>query len=269
VTMAASANPAFGAATASWNNIWTTLNDKVTYDTNVKYFNDMLKDKTNTNYYRTTTSGKLRTYFFPRGGTTPATDTLYSALGEVNCATKTGPGYGTSGGKTIIRVSAYFWTSLRVYIATRLAAMQKAGCEIQVIYPSDTIAAGVPKRLLAAGIPTYNTRIDIGGSKDPDLYVHSKYISINGNYAGKNHYVVFTGSPNFTGNSLRQSNENMVRILDDKATTLAFENNFATMRDTASEKVTAAGVQSMHAKSATSAASAKALDRAADPFEDE
>jgi hypothetical protein len=268
VTMAASANPAFGAATASWNNIWTTLNDKVTYDTNVKYFNDMLKDKTNTNYYRTTTSGNLRTYFFPRGGTTSKTDTLYNALGDVDCTKKPAAGYG-SGGKTVIRVSAYFWTSLRSYIATRLATMKKAGCDIQVIYPADTVAASVPKRLLAAGIPTYNTRIDINNDGNVDLYVHSKYISINGIYAGKNHHVVFTGAPNFTNNSLRQSNENLVRILDDTATTIAFQNNFVTMRDTASERVTAAGVKSMHADDAGSAAEQKALDTAPDPFEDE
>ena len=264
VTMAASANPAYGAATASWNNIWTTLNDKVTYDSNVKYFNDMKKDKTNTNYYRTTTSGNLTTYFFPRGGKTPATDTLYTELGQINCATRTAAGYGTADGRTIVRVSAYFWTSLRAYIATRLAAMQRAGCDVQVIYPADTIDKAVPKALLGAGIPTWNTRIDINGDKQVDLYVHSKYVSINGIYRGKNDKVVFTGAPNFTNNSLRQSNENMVRIYDD-ATTMAFQNNFAVMRDTASEPVTKASAKAMHADSVDGATEAKRQDTAPDP----
>lgn len=266
VTMAASANPAYGAATASWNNIWTTLNDKVTYDSNVKYFNDMKKDKTNTHYYRTTTSGNLRTYFFPRAGSTPNSDTLYVELGKVDCTQRTATGYGTSDThKTVIRVSAYFWTHLRAYIATRLAGMQRAGCEIQVVYPADTIDKVVTTALLGAGIPTYNTRIDVTGDGLVDLYVHSKYISINGNYAGTNHWVVFTGAPNFTNNSLRQSNENMVRILDDQATTLAFERNFDTMRDTASQRVTAAGAKALHADSVHTEAEAKAQDTAPDP----
>ena len=43
--------------------------------------------------------------------------------------------------------------------------------------------------------------------------IHSKYLIINGVYGSANNVkVVFTGSPNFSGNSLRQSNETGLKV---------------------------------------------------------
>ncbi len=68
VTMISSANPAFGSAISSWNNNCTRMiGDVATYESNRKYFNDMAKDKTNTNYYRATTSGPGTNLLLPEG----------------------------------------------------------------------------------------------------------------------------------------------------------------------------------------------------------
>jgi phosphatidylserine/phosphatidylglycerophosphate/cardiolipin synthase-like enzyme len=76
--MTSSANPAETGISRSWNNTYTTVNDKTIYDANVDNFNDMLPDKTNTDYSHTVASGVHKEYFFPRAGSTKKSDTLYN-----------------------------------------------------------------------------------------------------------------------------------------------------------------------------------------------
>ncbi len=87
VSMNSSANPAETGVSKSWNNTYTTVGDKTLYDANVDNFNDMLPDKTNTNYYHTVESGHLKEYFFPRAGSTKSSDTLYNIFNDVSCPT--------------------------------------------------------------------------------------------------------------------------------------------------------------------------------------
>ena len=85
VSMNSSANPAETGVSKSWNNTYTTVGDKTLYDANVDNFNDMLPDKTNTNYYHTVESPPYKEYFFPRAGSTKNSDTLYNILNDVSC----------------------------------------------------------------------------------------------------------------------------------------------------------------------------------------
>jgi len=160
----------------------------------------MLPDKTNTDYYHTVESGNLKEYFFPRAGSTKNSDTLYNILNDVSCPSS-------------IKLSTYFWTSARLYLADKLADLQKKGCSVEVIYPDgsggqDTIYPEVTAALLNGDIPTYNTRPRTGG-----LYVHNKVILINGTYQGvPGQKIVYATSQNLTMTSLRESNEVMLRI---------------------------------------------------------
>jgi phosphatidylserine/phosphatidylglycerophosphate/cardiolipin synthase-like enzyme len=201
VSMNSSANPAETGVSRSWNNTYTTVGDKTIYDANVDNFNDMLPDKTNTDYYHTVGSGKLKEYFFPRAGSTKTSDTLYNILNDVRCPSS-------------IKLTTYFWTSARLYLADKLAALQKAGCSVEVIYPDgsgnqDTIYPEVTAALLKGNITTYNTRPFNGLG----LYVHNKVILIDGTYQGvPNQKIVYATSQNLTMTSLRESNEVMLRI---------------------------------------------------------
>jgi phosphatidylserine/phosphatidylglycerophosphate/cardiolipin synthase-like enzyme len=207
VSMNSSANPAETGVSKSWNNTYTTVGDKTLYDANVDNFNDMLPDKTNTDYYHTVESGNLKEYFFPRAGSTKTSDTLYNILNDVSCSD-------SSGRKTEVRVTTYFWTSARLYLANKLVDLKEAGCRVEVIYPDgsgnqDTIYPQVTSALLKGNIPTYNTR-QVGG-----LYVHNKLILINGVYQGvAGQKLVYATSQNLTMTSLRESNEVMLRIPD-------------------------------------------------------
>ena len=206
VSMNSSANPAETGVSKSWNNTYTTVGDKTLYDANVDNFNDMLPDKTNTNYYHTVESPPYKEYFFPRAGSTKSSDTLYNILNDVSCP--------TSGPKTEVRLTTYFWTSARVYLANKLADLKRQGCIVEVIYPDgsgsqDTIYTEVTNALLKGNIPTYNTRRVDG------LYVHNKLILINGTYQGvASQKIVYATSQNLTMTSLRESNEVMLRIPD-------------------------------------------------------
>ncbi len=212
VSMISSANPAWSGGTQAWNNIYTVVGDQTLYDANVANFRDMLRDKTDTYYYRTVSSGPYKEYMFPRNGKTRYSDTLYNVLREVKC-TGAAPGYGDAQGRTVVRIAAYKWTALRVNVAQQVTALKKAGCNVEVIYSADTVDKEIAYELFKQRIPVYNGRLDRDSDGVLDLYIHSKYILINGVYgASTNVKAIYTGSQNFSSNSLRQSNETMLRV---------------------------------------------------------
>ena len=221
VSMISSANPAETGISKSWNNTYTIANNKAIYDANVDNFNDMLPDKTNTDYYHTvssspcqpsgTSAATCKLYYFPRAGSTRSSDTIYNVLSDVTC-TGAANGYGVDG-KTQIKIAAYQWTSLRLHIAQKLTELKGKGCNIEVIYPADKVDAEVTAELRKKNIPVYNGRIDRDGDGVKELYPHSKYLLINGVYQGDSSFKgVYTASQNFTNNSLRESNEVLLRI---------------------------------------------------------
>jgi HKD family nuclease len=221
VVMNSSANPAVTGISKSWNNTYTTVGDKTIYDANVDNFNDMLPDKTNIDYYHTVESGPYPTkeYFFPRAGSTKKSDTLYNILNDVSCPSS-------------IKLTTYFWTSARLYLAEKLTALKKAGCSVEVIYPDgsgnqDTIYPEVTAELRNGAIATFNTRPKDGLG----LYIHNKVILIDGTYQGvANQKIVYTTSQNLTMTSLRESNEVMLRIPNPDVY-LAYLRNYVDIRD--------------------------------------
>ena len=196
VTMISSANPAFGSAISSWNNNYTMIGDVPTYQSNMKYFDDMAKDRDQHQLLPGHDQRPGATYFFPRAGTTSKSDNIYTALNSVKCRGAS-RGYGNAKRRTIIRISSWEWTSLRANIAKKLALLAGQGCDIQVIYSRDRVQAPVPATLLTKKIPTFDSRVDLNGDLAPDLYAHSKYLLINGILGADTHAkIVYTGSAN-------------------------------------------------------------------------
>jgi phosphatidylserine/phosphatidylglycerophosphate/cardiolipin synthase-like enzyme len=255
VSMNSSANPAETGISKSWNNTYTTVGDKTLYDANVDNFNDMLPDKTNTDYYHTVESGNLKEYFFPRAGSTKKSDTLYNILNDVSCP-------------STIKLTTYFWTSARLYLAEKLTALQKAGCRVEVIYPDgsgdqNTVYAAVTAELRDGGIPTWNTRPVAG------LYVHNKVILIDGTYQGvAGQKIVYATSQNLTMTSLRKSNEVMLRIPIPSVYN-AYSGNFDEIKRHSKQIIpTAAAQTTAGVDSATETPSGKApKDNSPDPDE--
>jgi hypothetical protein len=251
VSMNSSANPAETGVSKSWNNTYTTVGDKTLYDANVDNFNDMLPDKTNTNYYHTVDSPPYKEYFFPRAGSTKTSDTLYNILNDVSCP-------------STIRLTTYFWTSARLYLAQKLSALKKAGCKVEVIYPDgpgtqDTVYPEVTAELRSGAIDTWNTRPNKG------FYVHNKVILIDGTYQGVGgQKLVYATSQNLTLTSLRESNEVMLRIPNNPTATayLAYLNNFQQIKSQSVQIISSAAKATAKTTAGVDSASEKRSSKA-------
>ena len=238
VSMISSANPYTGNTSLSWNNNHVIVADKVIYDSLNRYFLDMIKDKSNRKYHRTTTSGKYKIFLYPQTPKKPNDIVWMNALNQVTC--KTTRGYGTSNGRTLIRVANWGWSSPRIDVAKRLVQLQAQGCNVQVMVNRGRITKPVLKTLLTktkrGQMPVYDAWYDGDGDGFARLYVHHKMMTINGRMAGKDVKITWTGSQNFTGPGTLTNTDLVLRIVDPKVTA-AYEKNFAYIRGKATKRM--------------------------------
>jgi phosphatidylserine/phosphatidylglycerophosphate/cardiolipin synthase-like enzyme len=201
VLVQSSANLTNSNAERYWNNAVTLVGNTAVYNAYVNYFNDLAAQVKNNNYYRTTSSGNAKAYFFPRAGTNSSTDTIYNMLDEnVTCEGNTT--VGTESGRTIIRIGMWYFS--RNGIAQKLRELANQKCWVDVVYT--TMDADV--RSILSG----HSRIKLYQISG-DYIVHSKYMLIEGTYAGqRNSKWVVTGSHNYTNAALRENDEAMLRI---------------------------------------------------------
>lgn len=201
VLVQSSANLTGDNAERYWNNAVTLVGNTAVYNSYVDYFNDLAAQVKNNDYYRSTSSGNAKSYFFPRAGSGASTDTVYNMLDEnVSCEGNTS--VGTETGRTIIRIGMWYFS--RNPIANKLRELADRKCWVDVVYT--TMDADVRSILDGhARIKLYR----ISG----DRIVHSKYLLIEGTYAGQRDTKwVVTGSHNYTNAALRENDEAMLRI---------------------------------------------------------
>lgn len=226
VVTVSSANPTNGQAVTGWNDAYTMVGNETMYDSYKQYFEDLTAGSTDNvqgtgsvNYYRTTTSGSLKAYFFPRSGSGASADTVYGILSNVSCS-GAAAGYGTAGHHTVIKVAMFQWTKYRLRLATKLWSLDDAGCSVEIIYTGSETDPEVIEALSKPGGrnggPTlHNASKDINGDGQVDYYVHDKYLTVDGNYAGNTRTkAVFTGSANFANNALHYNNEILLKVQD-------------------------------------------------------
>jgi phosphatidylserine/phosphatidylglycerophosphate/cardiolipin synthase-like enzyme len=204
VSMVGSANPDKGNTYNSWNNLHT-MTDKRIYASLSGYFFNLLKDKTDLNYYRTYTSGMYKLFYFPRR----TGITYLSVLKNVGCR------YG-SGGRTAIRIGMWGWTAPRVDIARQLNTLQARGCRVEVVLnkarTSRTVFAALLKSTPNGRIKIYDAWYDGNDNGVAGLYIHNKVVAINGVWFGRREKVVYTGSQNFSEEGNRVNDELILQI---------------------------------------------------------
>ncbi len=240
VTMVSSANLYTGNTFSSWNNNHTIVGDAKLYNSLTQYFFDMIKDKDNYNYYRTTTSGKYKLYLFPRAPK-PGVNTIaiLDVLNHVRC-NGVARGYGRNG-RTVIRVAMWGWSGARLDIARKLWELHNRGCRVEVLYNSGRTGGSVVRALLKRSprygvIPLYNCWVDRNNNGLGELYMHHKLLTVNGIWFAKNAKVVYTGSQNFTGPGTTANNDILFRIIDN-ATHNAYMKNLNYIRDRHTRRV--------------------------------
>ncbi|MBU4250926.1 MAG: hypothetical protein KKB93_07520 [Actinobacteria bacterium] len=220
VSMLSSGNFTATQMWSGWNNVYTAVKDKTTYDFLNNRFNEMVKDSSGNDYaVKASYAAPTKvTYFFPRGVKNPRsskqtvtskTDPYAHFLDKIKC-TGMAAGYGNSKRRTEVLVSMYQWTSARLYLARRLKALKNRGCDVRVLMSAgewDLEVMPILRRKSRYG------NIPIRNGDRGDNFIHSKFIIVNGRVgANTKAKMVWTGSGNFTKSSLRFSNETSILI---------------------------------------------------------
>jgi hypothetical protein len=125
------------------------------------------------------------------------------------------------GGPTQVRVAASIWYKSKLDAARKVAGLNRRGCDVQVLFNTDWVSPEVMDFLLDRGVPTRVQSLRRGEDAN-----HSKFIAIKGSHYGKQVSTVYSGSLNLSTYSIRRSDNNMVRIVDNDTTFTAYRKRF-------------------------------------------
>lgn len=186
-----------------WNNAYTIVGNTALYTAYVSYFNDLASMKKNADYYRSGEAGDVKYYFFPQ----QTGDVVVDILENVSCADG-----------SVVSVSAF--ALQRDEVVAALVSLGQQGCTVRIVYnESNDVAKLAGKK---------NVQLRQLQSSDGYL-VHSKYLLIEGTYAGHTDTKwTFTGSHNLDFSSLRENDEALLR-LEGAAPYNAYLHNFTSM----------------------------------------
>ncbi|GAA2425049.1 phospholipase D-like domain-containing protein [Streptomyces macrosporus] len=196
-----------------WNNAYTVVGNTDLYSAYVAYFNDLAAMQKDGDYFRQGKVGAAKYYFFPQA----TGDLVVDVLDNVTCTGNTS--VGSDSHKTVIRVGAF--ALHRDAVARKLRALADQDCWVEVVYADSN----------DVGIMQGHPRLKLYRLNTADGYlVHSKYLTIEGNYAGHpDTKWTFTGSHNLDHSSLRENDEALLR-LEGAAPHDAYRRNFLDMR---------------------------------------
>ncbi|WP_345042771.1 phospholipase D-like domain-containing protein [Streptomyces sannanensis] len=226
VVIQASANQTSANTQKYFNNAYTVVGNTALYTAYVGYFNDLAAQVKNSNYYKTGYADSLKYYFFPQG----SGDVMADFVNNVSCTGNSTVGT-ANGHKSIIRVAASMFFN-RPAVRDALVARANEGCSVQIVY-AEADASYVSTLKRHANI-TLKQLYDLNTDGTVKYQVHSKYLLVEGNYAGHpDTYWTFMGSHNLDLSSLRENDEALLRI-DGATAHNAYAANFATLLANAS-----------------------------------
>jgi hypothetical protein len=237
--------------TKGYNNALILTGHNAIFSAYEGYFADMAATRANNNYYDTgrppVTEGDAKIHFYPRATSAsnqyrdPSEDTMYTVLDHIACFGNTTVGTADNH-RTIIRVNQHIFS--RPYLAAKLVELDAAGCYVEVVqnYAPDgdpnkvSLAEESLKSLLARTSSAYNGVVVRYYCDSDPVWTHSKYLMVEGKYYGvPDRRIVWTGSANWSTNSLRQSDETVLQ-LEDAAVFAQYLADFRAARDNAAHQ---------------------------------
>lgn len=237
--------------TKGYNNALILTGRNAVFSAYEGYFADMAAARADNNYYDTgrppVTDGDAKIHFFPRASTAsnqyrdPSEDTMYTVLDHIDCFGNTTVGT-SDNHRTIIRVNQHIVS--RPYLAARLVELDAAGCYVEVVqnYVPDGDSAKVSlaeeslRDLLARTTSAYNGVVVRYYCDADTVWTHSKYLMVEGKYYGvPDRRILWTGSANWSTNSLRQSDETVLQV-EDPAVFGQYLTDFRAARDNAAHQ---------------------------------
>ncbi|WP_308368752.1 phospholipase D-like domain-containing protein [Streptomyces sp. ISL-36] len=221
-----------------WNDAMTVAGNKALFDAYTAYFADQAGAAVGevakvSDYAHDTQAGVAKVYFFPRSTTDVVVNVLKTVAqpieGQEACHGND-PGFGTSDGRTKIRIAQGHIT--RPAVAEELWNLANAGCYVEVVYrkldnpPSTAVAGWLTKPTAKGRIALHQLYNDERGGTG----THTKYLLVEGTYlGGKNKKIVFTGSHTYTLTALKYNDETMLKY-EDSAVFDAYVRNFEAQR---------------------------------------
>ena len=205
VVMVGSNNMTRNNAVNQWSDIYTVVGDPALFFTYAGVFDQMKRDVPQTTPYIQAEINGYGPQFYPRPETTQLDDPIYLALSQVTCL-GAAEGYGelvtlpdgTTQWVSRIRISHHAWNGDRGrYLALKVAALKRAGCDVRVIYGVGI--GGVVKNILTrAAVPMSSGTVK-------GVRTHQKVFTVSGVYAGNPaSTVVWNGSHNWSNGALRR-----------------------------------------------------------------
>ncbi len=216
VVMVGSDNITRHNAEDQWSDLYTVVANRPLYWTYSGVFDEMKWDRAVSEAYLDTTIDGYGVQIYPRPDTTEATDPLTEALSKVDCNqadpvdnSQVRDEYGNPV-VTDLRISQHAWNGTRgKYLARQVAALERSGCQVQVIYG---VGMGAAVRSILA-----DNGVTLNPGTVKGVRTHQKTLLVSGIYDGDpNAHVVFTGSHNWSNGALRRD-ETIFRINDEQA----------------------------------------------------
>lgn len=216
VVMISSSNLNAGGATRGWNDMYSMRERPKLIKTIEQVHAEMANDTPEGDSFRQVREGHVLARFYPKR---KGTDPVLLDLRKVRCHGASG-GAGRNG-RTAINIAMFAWNNTRgMAIARRILQLASHGCEVSIIYgaPSKQVRLYLSGAARAGRIKLWDSRYDRDGDGYYDLRVHSKYMLINGVYAGDHSaWEVHTGSQNWGRGTLRRGDDNTINITSRRA----------------------------------------------------
>jgi len=231
VVVQSSSNMTPGSYTGLWNNAYTIVasprapqpgDSRNIYDAYRDYF-DRLTDGDASRIIHSESFPPYKTYFFPKQ---TVGDTVVGILDNVTCVDP------ATAAHTVIRVGMFKFT--RQAVADKIAEKVREGCDVAVTYTHLGADQWTTLHPSSGARPALSCYVKLSSRGLPKEYVHSKYLLINGNYAGvSGQQLVFTGSHNYTDGALWSNDEALLKI-DSGSAYAQYLTNFDTLTSYAS-----------------------------------
>lgn len=210
VSFQTSSNLTYMAYQGQWNEATVSYNPAV-YDDFMAVFRQARLGKPVSRPYHVAAFGPVTDYFFPRPSATAAQDPVMQMLNGVSCR---GATVGTADGRTRIRIVQYaIYNDRGVWIAKKLRALWRAGCDIKIIYSvcSRPVLSILRNPAGRGPIPMRQSVVkDYWGNIV--TYNHSKWMTVTGRVGPSlGTYQTFNGSANWS-NLAFSDDEQMQRI---------------------------------------------------------
>jgi hypothetical protein len=203
-----------------WNDALEVTGNDALFNSYTGYFADLRTHTVNNNYYDTRVplqAGAAKVFYYPRAGSSvsgdPGENTVITMLNNTDCFGNTTVGT-SDNHRTIIRVNTMAINL--AYLAEKLVEKDAQGCYVLVnvrVDPADANQMNALRILLRATSSVYNGVVVRYYCMADPVWIHSKNWSIEGKYYGRgDRKIAWTGSLNWTGGSLRGSDEIMLQM---------------------------------------------------------